>query len=463
MVVVITLIKEKGCYMNAYPQNRKKISYLATLTVCLLAYTTYLVASPQFEVFLSGPTSITDGQRDVTYTITLKNAGSTDLTDLTIEFPIPPSYKLSAERAYLDEEDFGFNFTVQNGVLVASAPGQTLYGPPYYESIDVAITFDVTGDVYAPVATNQVTATASALGETLVAISNPLKVFVDAESHIRLIEEPKVKHESALNAKDGSITLLVNGGTGIYQVIAKNLTTGNSLTVEGDEWGLLEVGPLEPGFYEIEIIDSEGNSRSYSVGSSFTTVAAWVEEDGQEEVVETPAVVEVPAVVIPDPVVIESVTRAGGTLTIAASGGTGQLSYSVNGGKNFTVSNTFKGLVAGTYTLVVKDQVGVTATRTEKIAPLVAPQKPATQATSQRSTLKILTTQKKASRKGLPTGSITIKAAGGSGGLSYSINGGSSFSSNNTFSGLKAGTYSVVVKDAKGSRVSASIQIGIQG
>ena len=238
--------------MNAHHQ-KSRISYLATLAVCLLTYSGSLLAVPQFEVFISGPAVLVDGQRDVTYTITLKNAGSTDLTDLTFEFPIPHSYRLSSERAYLDEEDFGFNFAVRNGVLKATAPGQILYGPPYHEAIDVSITFDVTGDVYTPTALNQVTATAMASEEQLTAVSNPLKVRVEAANHIRLTEEPKVKHESLLNAKDGGFSLLVSGGTGIYQVIAKNLTTGNSLTVEGDEFGLIEVEPLERGSDENEI------------------------------------------------------------------------------------------------------------------------------------------------------------------------------------------------------------------
>ncbi len=54
---------------------------------------------------------------------------------------------------------------------------------------------------------------------------------------------------------------------------------------------------------------------------------------------------------------------------------------------------------------------------------------------------------------GTNDGSITINATG-SGTLSYSINGGANFSSNNTFNGLAAGTYQVVVMSSNGCSVS---------
>ncbi|WP_177204612.1 T9SS type A sorting domain-containing protein [Hymenobacter arizonensis] len=45
-------------------------------------------------------------------------------------------------------------------------------------------------------------------------------------------------------------------------------------------------------------------------------------------------------------------------------------------------------------------------------------------------------------------GSITVSASGGTGPYEYSINGGSSYQNNATFSGLSAGSYSVIVRDA---------------
>ena len=166
----------------------QKISLVTMLALWLSA--SHIMATAHLEVSLEGPSGLKIGQTDITYTITLRNAGSTDITDIKLEFPIPSCYRLSVSKAYVDEEEFGFSFAVENDVLVATAPGQILYGPPYYESIVVAITFDITGDIYYPVALNQVTASGVSLGETLVATSNRIQATVDAQNHLCLLEEP---------------------------------------------------------------------------------------------------------------------------------------------------------------------------------------------------------------------------------------------------------------------------------
>ena len=56
-------------------------------------------------------------------------------------------------------------------------------------------------------------------------------------------------------------------------------------------------------------------------------------------------------------------------------------------------------------------------------------------------------------------GSITINASGGGGGYEYSIDNGENFVNNNTFSGLPAGNYTVVVKDCKGCEVKKIVKI----
>src|SRR5690606_26553506 len=56
-------------------------------------------------------------------------------------------------------------------------------------------------------------------------------------------------------------------------------------------------------------------------------------------------------------------------------------------------------------------------------------------------------------------GSIIINASGGGGGYEYSIDNGENFVNNNTFSGLPAGNYTVVVKDCKGCEVKKIVKI----
>ena len=123
-----------------------------------------------------------------------------------------------------------------------------------------------------------------------------------------------------------------------------------------------------------------------------------------------------------------------GSITFSASGGTGTLSYSINGGGSFQASNVFPGLAAGAYNLVVQDSVGCsnfgTATLTDPPA------------------LTFTTTNVNPAPPGSSNGSITFNASGGTGALSYSIDGGSSLLASNAFPGLPAGTYNLVVKDA---------------
>jgi subtilisin-like proprotein convertase family protein len=127
-------------------------------------------------------------------------------------------------------------------------------------------------------------------------------------------------------------------------------------------------------------------------------------------------------------------------LTVAATGGTGALEYSIDG-TNFQVSNVFPSLADGIYTVTVRDENGCTQTAQAlvTVSTLLAT---ATQATP------ILCF-------GGGTGSITVQAAGGFSPYEYSLNG-IDFQTNSTFSGLSAGTYSVDIRDANGTLTTTS-------
>jgi len=127
-----------------------------------------------------------------------------------------------------------------------------------------------------------------------------------------------------------------------------------------------------------------------------------------------------------------------GSIVITAAGGSGGFTYSINNGVTFQASNTFTGLGAATYAIVVEDAAGCSVTST---ATLVLPASPTITNVSTNSPLCF----------GGSTGSLTITASGGDGGpYQYSINGGVSFQASATFTGLAANTYNIVIEDGLG-------------
>ena len=137
---------------------------------------------------------------------------------------------------------------------------------------------------------------------------------------------------------------------------------------------------------------------------------------------------------------------ATGVITIDASGGTGNLSYSADNGTNFQASNIFTNLVATNYSIVVLDNNGCMVTTNATI-------------TEPDIELAISSEYSDVRCKGSASGNITINASGGVPPYQYSIDNGVSFAQNNVFSTLSAGQYQIAVKDASGCQVGATVQI----
>ena len=95
-------------------------------------------------------------------------------------------------------------------------------------------------------------------------------------------------------------------------------------------------------------------------------------------------------------------------------------------------------MAAGSYTIVVKDGNGCSSTG--QVVTITQP-----------SAVTFSTSQANETCNGQSIGSITVTASGGSGsGYTYSDNNGSSFQSSNQFTGLAAGSYTIVVQDGNG-------------
>ena len=200
----------------------------------------------------------------------------------------------------------------------------------------------------------------------------------------------------------GSITVNASGGTGAYQY------------------------NLNGGTYQAGNVFNGLTATNYTIGikdanNCSTTIIASVFQ---------PEMALAATVATVNPVCNGAAT---GSITVAASGGSPGYQYALNGG-TYQASNVFNGLIAGTYTITVKDVNNCTKT----VANIVITQPTAVSATRVFANVLCFAGN---------TGSITITATGGTPGYQYALNGGA-FQGSNVFAGLVAATYSVTVRDA---------------
>ncbi len=131
-----------------------------------------------------------------------------------------------------------------------------------------------------------------------------------------------------------------------------------------------------------------------------------------------------------------------GSISISAFGGSGVYTYSKNNGATFQAGPNFTNLIAGMYTMVVKDgnacQFSSNVTITES------------------SLLSFTTSQVNATCNSNNDGTITVMASGGTSPYQYSINNGGTYQLGNSFSLLANGSYQVLVKDANNCATTAT-------
>ncbi len=205
----------------------------------------------------------------------------------------------------------------------------------------------------------------------------------------------------------GSINVFVTGGRGsLYSI---SIDGGNTF-IPG-----LTVDNLSEGIYKIAVKDSVGCIALYS--DSIVLIN--------------------PAQIIIDSIRIKDVETCFGDLNgefyVAASGGTGKITYSLDS-INFSENNLFTSLGAGLYKIYIKDSLGciiVNEININQPPQLIAD---------------IQTTDYSANKKG----TITINASGGTPPYQYSIDDGLTFTSNEFFEELDTGVYNIVVIDSNG-------------
>jgi gliding motility-associated-like protein len=206
---------------------------------------------------------------------------------------------------------------------------------------------------------------------------------------------------SCAGINNGTITITPANGSGPYQYTLSPRPPQASNIFSG----------LAPGTYSIHVVDASGCN---------TDVSATV----------TPGSPLAPTAVKTD---VSCNGGSNGTITVSVPNGVAPYTYSLDN-ISFQSSNIFNGLVAGNFTIYVKDNNACSGTTTITIA--------------QPPVLVIDTVTTAVKCNGESNGAVTVTGTGGTASYQYSIDG-IIYQAAPSFTGLTAGNYTVYVKDSK--------------
>lgn len=136
-----------------------------------------------------------------------------------------------------------------------------------------------------------------------------------------------------------------------------------------------------------------------------------------------------------------------GQIVIAATGGSTPYTYSIDGGTTFQSGATFTGLSDGSYSVVALDANGCQGNYTAVLNP-----------GGGTLTVSAATTDPGCANN---DGQIVVTATGGTPAYTYSIDGGTTFQSGATFTGLSDGTYNIVSADGVGCQGTTSATLTV--
>lgn len=220
--------------------------------------------------------------------------------------------------------------------------------------------------------------------------------------------------DASCGLSNGSISVTATGGSGTLQYSIDNGSTYQSSS---------SFTGLAAATYQVIVMDANGCTSTVSseTVSSTGAVSASATNTG------------------------ETCNSGNGQIVVSATGGSGTLQYSIDGGVTFQASGTFTGVSAGTYNIVVEDAGGCqgtttsTVTNTGGVTPTISPDQTVCSGNS-----------------------ATINAGGAGTGGSYSWDNGLGSGSSQVVTPTATTTYTVVITDASGCQATASTTITVE-
>ncbi|WP_281239805.1 DUF7507 domain-containing protein [Flavobacterium praedii] len=362
---------------------------------------------------LAGTNDIEDrtGLAAGTYNVTVKDANGCSTTALSIIITQPASAVAVAKTSQTDVSCFG----ATTGAINITASGGT--GAYTYDWADLAGTNDI--EDRTGLAAGTYTVTVKDANDCSTAA---LSVIITQPASAVAVAKTSQTDVSCFGASTGAINITASGGTGAYTYDWADLAGTNDIE---DRTG------LAAGTYTVTVKDANGcSTAALSVIITQPASAVAVAKTSQTDVL--------------------CFGASTGAINITASGGTGAYTYDWADlvGTNDVEDRT--GLVAGTYTVTVKDANGCSTAALSIII---------TQPTSAVAVAK--TSQTDVLCFGASTGAINITASGGTGAYTYDWADLVGTNDIEDRTGLAAGTYTVTVKDANGCSTAAlSVTIG---
>ena len=219
----------------------------------------------------------------------------------------------------------------------------------------------------------------------------------------------KITDNTCNGGNTGSISFTPSGGNGGNQYSVDNGTVFGTNTV---------LTGLSAGEYNLKIKDAKGCVYTYPRNPIMV--------DQASAIVLTANKTDITG----------CFGNSNGTITVTGTGGAGALEYSIDG-VNFSTNTTFNFLAAGNYTITARSSVDHSCVKTTSVT------------ISQPAKLNAAVTANPVTGcSATPDGQIIITGStGGSGEYEYSIDGGLTWATTSTFSGLNAGSYNVLIRD----------------